>query len=62
MKIDKKVEEMRFIIQETQSLSKSKSDRSAFIYCELNLSKDFERSSFRRIPGVWVILREFMIS
>jgi hypothetical protein len=58
MRIEKKVEEMRFIIQETQSLLKPKVDRSAFIYCQLNLSKTFERSSFRSIPGVRVLLSE----
>jgi hypothetical protein len=49
---------MRFIIQEIQSLLKQKADRRAFMYCQLDLSKSFERSSFRSIPGVRVILSE----
>jgi hypothetical protein len=57
-RIEKKVEEMRFIIQEIQSLLKPKADRRDFMYFHLNLSKDFERSSFRNIPRVRVLLSE----
>jgi hypothetical protein len=61
-RIEKKVEEVRFIIQEIQSLLKPKASRRDFMYFQLSLSKDFERSSFSNIPGARVLLREWMIS
>jgi hypothetical protein len=61
-RIEKKVEEVRFIIQEIQSLLKPKSSIRASMYFQLSLSKDFERTSFSNIPGVRVFLSEWTIS
>jgi hypothetical protein len=61
-RIEKKVEEVRFIIQEIQSLLKPKSSIRDFMYFHLSLSKYFERSIFSNIPRVRVLLSEWMIS
>jgi hypothetical protein len=51
-RIEKKVKEMRFIIQAIQFVLKPKDVKTTLMYCQLNLSKYFERSRFSSIPGV----------
>jgi len=57
-RIEKKEKEMRFIVQETQSLLKPKAVKRDFIYFQLNLSKSFEISIFSSIPGAQMLLSE----
>ena len=61
-RIENKAEEVRFKIQFTQSWSKPKEFKIALRYCQLALSKAFERSSLINIPGVFVYLRESISS
>jgi len=58
IKTEKKEDEMRLIIHRTQGASNPEAIRTFSIYIELRLSKSFERSSLRSIPGFLEIFRE----
>jgi hypothetical protein len=62
MRIEKKEEEVRFMIQSTQEGSNPKARSIECIYSQLILSKSLERSSFKSIPGVRVFCREWITS
>jgi hypothetical protein len=54
IRMENRAEEVRLTIQETQVGSKPKARRVDLKQSQLILSKAFERSSFRSIPGVFV--------
>ena len=62
IRIEKKDEELKWRMQLTQGFKNLKAERTCLIYSQTSLSKDFENSSLRIIPGVMDILRERMIS
>jgi hypothetical protein len=57
-KMEKKVEEVRFRTQLTQSSLKPKATRRERIYCQLSLSKYLDRSNLIIMPGVQEDFRE----
>jgi hypothetical protein len=56
--MEKKADEVRFIIHWIQSLLKPNVERRDCIYCQLRQSKALETSSLMNIPGVRVDLNE----
>jgi hypothetical protein len=62
IRMENRVEEVRLTIQETHVGSKPKARRVVLKYSHLILSKSFERSSFRRIPRVFVEWSECITS
>jgi hypothetical protein len=58
IRIEKKVEQVRFEIHSTQVWSTPKACIIAYMYSQLNLSKALERSSFKSIPGMEVFYRD----
>ena len=62
IRMENKADEVRLIIQEIQLGSKPKARRVDFKYLQLNLSKDFERCSFRIIPRDFVEWSEWITS
>ena len=61
-RIEKKGEEVRLRIQSTQWLEKPKDSKTDRRYCQLNLSKAFERSSLISIPGIFLVFKELITS
>jgi hypothetical protein len=59
---EKKTEEVKFKIQETQLWLKPNARSIARMYSQLILSKALDRSNLRSIPGVLVFCKEWITS
>lgn len=62
MRIEKKADDIRLLTHRIPALSKPKAFKTFCMYSQLMLSKAFERSILRSIPGFFYCLREWMIS
>jgi hypothetical protein len=60
--MEKKAEDVSLWIQETHSSQNPKDESTKLMYCQLKRSKALERLSFISIPGVLVVLREWITS